>query len=79
MKPMPAYLVGTGSWFMAFGIQSVMFTWLVTMVLRESPNMVGVAQMTLLLPGTLLILIGGSIADRVGGQRSMPTSRNVRC
>lgn len=46
-----------------------MFAWLVTMVLRESPEKVGIAQMMLLLPGTLFILIGGSYADRFGGRR----------
>ena len=30
--------------------------------------MVGVAQMTLLLPGMLLMLLGGSVADRIGGR-----------
>jgi MFS family permease len=46
-----------------------MFAWLVTMVLRESPERVGLAQMLLLLPGTLFILVGGSYADRFGGRR----------
>lgn len=69
MRPLHYYMLGTASWFLAFGIQGVMFTWLVAMVLRESPEMVGIAQMTLLLPGTLLILIGGSYADRFGGRR----------
>jgi len=68
-RPLNHYLVGTASWFMAYGIQSVMFAWLVTMVLRESPEKVGLAQMSLLLPGTLLILVGGSYADRFGGRR----------
>ena len=68
-RPLHYYLVGTGTWFLAYGIQSVMFAWLVTMVLRESPERVGFAQMALLLPGTLLILIGGSYADRFGGRR----------
>jgi MFS family permease len=62
------YLVGTGTWFLGYGIQSVMFAWLVTMVLHETPERVGLAQMTLLLPGTLFILIGGSYADRFGGR-----------
>ncbi len=69
MRPIHYYLLGTGGWFLAFGIQGVMFAWLVTMVLRETPEMVGIAQMTLLLPGTLLILIGGTYADRFGGRR----------
>jgi MFS family permease len=69
LGPLHYYLIGTASWFMGFGIQSVMFAWLVTMVLRESPEMVGIAQMSLLLPGTLLILVGGSYADRFGARR----------
>ena len=77
MKPLHSYLLGTGSWFLAVGIQAVMFAWLVTMVLRESPEMVGVAQMTLLLPGTLLILVGGSYADRFGGRRMAVIGQTV--
>lgn len=69
VRSLPFYLLGTGSWFLAFGIQGVMFAWLVTMVLHETPEKVGIAQMTLLLPGTLLILIGGSYADRFGARR----------
>lgn len=69
MRPLHFYLLGTGSWFLAFGVQGVMFAWLVTMVLNETPERVGVAQMSLLLPGTLLILIGGSYADRFGARR----------
>ena len=77
MKPLNSYLLGTGSWFLAVGIQGVMFAWLVTMVLRESPEMVGIAQMTLLLPGTLLILVGGSYADRFGGRRMAVIAQSV--
>ncbi|MCZ6658639.1 MAG: MFS transporter [Gammaproteobacteria bacterium] len=69
MRPIHYYMFGTGSWFLAFGIQGVMFAWLVTMVLRESPEMVGLAQMTLLLPAMLFMLVGGSYADRLGGRR----------
>lgn len=68
IRPLSLYLLGTGSWFAAFGIQSVLFTWLVAMVLNESPVNVGVAQMAYLLPGTLLLLIGGSVADRFGAR-----------
>lgn len=63
------FLLGTGSWFVGFGIQSVMFAWLVAMVLKETPEMVGVAQMALLAPLLLLVLIGGSVADHLGGRR----------
>ena len=69
MRSLHYYLLGTGSWFLSFGIQSVLFAWLVTMVLRESPERVGIAQMAMLLPGTVLMLVGGSLADRYGGRR----------
>jgi len=39
------------------------------MVLHESPRMVGVAQMSMLVPATLFMLIGGSLADHFGGRR----------
>lgn len=68
MKPLHYYFIGTGCWFVSYGIQSVIFAWLVTIVLRESPNMMGIAQMTLLLPTTFLLLIGGSLADHFGGK-----------
>lgn len=46
-----------------------MFAWLVTIVLQESPVMVGVAQTALLVPAMLFMLIGGSLSDRVGARR----------
>ncbi len=69
MRPQYLYLAGTASWFASHGIQGVMFAWLVAIVLRESPQMVGVAQMAMLMPALLFMLIGGSLADRYGGRR----------
>ena len=69
LKPLHAYFVATGSWFLAFGLQSVLFAYLVTLVLNESAERVGFAQMAYLIPGTLLILLGGSVADHFGGRR----------
>jgi MFS family permease len=63
------YLVAISTWFAAFGMQSVVFAWLVTMLLREPAERVGYAQMSILLPGMLLILLAGAIADRVGLRR----------
>jgi MFS family permease len=77
MRPLHFYLLGTGSWFLSFGIQGVMFAWLVTMVLHETPERVGLAQMALLLPGTVLILIGGSYADRFGARRVVMLAQAV--
>ena len=50
-------------------MQSVVFAWLVTIILNETPDKVGLAQMAYLLPGTIFILIGGSIADQFGGRK----------
>ena len=69
MRPLHLYFAGTASWFVNHGIQSVMFAWLVTIVLRESPQMVGIAQMAMLMPALLFMLVGGSLADRYGGRR----------
>ena len=69
MRPLHYYLVGTSGWFVCNGIQTVMFAWLVTIVLHESPRMVGVAQTAMLVPAMLLMLVGGSVSDRYGGRR----------
>ncbi|MFT7131395.1 MAG: MFS family permease [Cyclobacteriaceae bacterium] len=69
MKPINFYFIGAGSWFLAYGMQSVVFAWLVTMVLNESADMVGIAQMAFLLPAMLFMLLGGSLADHFGGKR----------
>ena len=63
------YLLATSSWFLSFSMQSVVFAWLVTIVLREPAENVGWAQTALLLPGMLFILLAGSLADRVGPDR----------
>ena len=77
MSALRFYLFGTGSWFLGYGIQTVTFAWLVTMVLHESPEMVGVAQMTMLIPTMLLILVGGSLADQLGGRRMVIVAQSV--
>ena len=69
ITPLGYYLIAHGSWYASHGLQNVMFAWLVTMVLHESPTMVGLAQTAMLIPSTLFMLLGGSFADRVGGQR----------
>ncbi|MFT7218709.1 MAG: MFS family permease [Candidatus Azotimanducaceae bacterium] len=62
------YLFANSTWFLAFGIQMVVFAWLITIELNESPTRVGIAQMALLLPTLIFILIGGSLSDRYGGR-----------
>lgn len=68
MKPLHTYFIGTGSWFFAYGIQTVTFAWLVTIVLNESADRVGLAQMFFLAPAIVLMLVGGSLADQYGGR-----------
>lgn len=63
------YLFAHAAWFLAFGVQVVLFPYLVRVVLHESAMRFGLAQMCLLLPTTLLILFGGALADRVDTRR----------
>jgi MFS family permease len=64
-----AYLTGLGSWFIPFGIQMVLFPWLVAVVLRMDAFAVGVAQMSLMAPSLLFLPLGGLAADRGNPRR----------
>lgn len=66
-----AYLVTHGAWFLAFGIQSVMVPYLLRVVLETDEIHFGLAQMAASLPTTLLILIGGLVADRTDTRRTV--------
>ncbi len=57
------YLGGLGCSAVAMGLQVVVFPWLVVGVLHESPDRVGLAQMAVMLPNLLLILLGGALSD----------------
>ncbi len=63
------YLSGAAAWFGAFGIQMVMFSYLVTTVLDAPPNMIGLAQASLTLVSTFLLLVGGAVADQIDTRR----------
>ena len=58
------YLLALGGWFVAFGIQLVLFSWLVTIVLHADPLAVGLAHVALTAPGILLLPMGGLVSDR---------------
>lgn len=62
------FLAGVGSWFASFGMQSVLFAWLVAVVLRQPPERVGIAQMAAMAPSILFMLLGGAVADRGDGR-----------
>lgn len=58
------YMAGQLSWFAGLGIQLVLFGWLVTVVLDQPADLVGVAQMSIMLPSLFFMLVGGGVADR---------------
>lgn len=63
------YLAGIGSWFSSFGIQGVVFPWIVAFMLQESPVRIGLAQAALWLPLLAFLLLGGAVADRYDPRR----------
>jgi hypothetical protein len=64
-----AYLFTHGAWFFAFGLQMVLFPYLVRVLLQENEIRFGLAQMSMQLPTVLLILVGGFVADRTDTRR----------
>ena len=58
------YMTGHAAYFLAAGIQGVLVSWLVTIVLAETPERVGIAQMFSMLPMLVFIMVGGASADR---------------
>jgi len=60
----PWYVAGVATWFGAFGMQQVLFSWLVVGELHAEARWVGVAQSASMIPSFLLILLGGALADR---------------
>lgn len=58
------YISGVWLYFFSGGIQGVLSPWLIAIVLHESSERVGFAQMLSMLPMMLLGLFGGAMADR---------------
>jgi MFS family permease len=65
----PLYLAGLGSWFLPVGIQTVLFSWLVAIVLRMDAFAVGIAQVALMAPSLVFLPLGGLVADRGNPRR----------
>jgi len=63
------YLGGQASWYFSLGIQFVLFPYLAAQVLHESAERVGIAQMMLMAPALIFILIGGTVADHADVRR----------
>ena len=68
---LPAYLFVQSSWFMAFGLQMVLFPYLITSPqhLGRDGLELGLANMALSAPSVLFLLIGGVVAERADGKR----------
>ena len=58
------FLMNTGSWFGAWGMQQVLFSWIVVGELQASGDWVGLAQTSIMLPSLVLLMAGGAVADR---------------
>jgi MFS family permease len=63
------FAAGVASWFGAWGMQQVLFAWLVVGELEASPRWVGFAQTSSMLPALALILLGGAAAERADTRR----------
>ena len=69
--PYAWFLVSGMSWYGTWGMQHVLFSWLVVGVLNADPARVGTAQMLMTLPALFLMPLAGSLADRFGRRRSL--------
>ena len=63
------FAAGVASWFGAWGMQVVLFSWLLVGELRASAEWVGIAQTSTMLPALVLLLVGGLVADRFDPRR----------
>lgn len=68
MVELPAYLFVQIAWFTAFGLQTVLFPYMLKNILGVSGTMLGVAQMALAAPSVVFILLGGVVAERADGR-----------
>ena len=65
---LPAYLMIQCSWFMAFGLQLVLFPYLITNKLGLDGTELGLANMALSGPSVIFLLLGGVVAERASGK-----------
>ncbi|WP_300379224.1 MFS transporter [Henriciella sp.] len=65
---LPAYLMIQCSWFTAFGLQMVLFPYLITNRLGLDGTELGLANMALSGPSVIFLLLGGVVAERTRGK-----------
>lgn len=68
-RELRAYLLANVGFLVPSGLFSIVFPWLVVVALHESAERVGIAQMITQLPGLLLLLVAGFVADRYEQRR----------
>lgn len=68
---LPLYLAGSATWFAAFGIQQVLFTYIGAEVLRLPAGWFAIAQASSTLPAIVFMLLGGAVADQMDTRRVM--------
>ncbi|MEL6257690.1 MAG: MFS transporter [Pseudomonadota bacterium] len=64
----PAYLSVQTAWFMAFGMQVVLYPHLITNRLQLNGTELGIAQLALAAPSVVFLLFGGVLAERASGK-----------
>lgn len=65
---LPAYLSVQSTWFIAFGLQMVLFPYLITNKLGLGGTELGLANLALSGPSVVFLLLGGVIAERAAGK-----------
>lgn len=65
------FAAGVASWFAAWGMQMVLFSWLVVGEMHADAEWVGIAQTSTMLPALVLLLLGGVVADRFDARRML--------
>ncbi|MFP6626722.1 MAG: MFS transporter [Deltaproteobacteria bacterium] len=60
---------GVASWYLAWGMQGVLFSWLIIGDLGLGADKLGLAQMLATVPALVLVLLGGAVADRLDRRR----------
>ncbi len=65
---LPAYLAVQATWFVAFGLQMVLFPYLITNKLGLGGTELGIANLALSGPSVIFLLLGGVVAERASGK-----------
>jgi MFS family permease len=78
---LPAYILVQLSWFMAFGLQMVLFPYLITdsKHLGRDGLALGLANVALSAPSVIFLLLGGVVAERADGRRLLILLHLLAC